>query len=114
MAIARARASQDMALIAHQKLRIARLECQLYGQRSERSVRLIDQLTLVFEELPAEATEDELAAEAAIARTTTVAGFTRQRPERNTFPEHLPRERVVIDRIPPAETAWQRAARLLK
>jgi hypothetical protein len=32
-----------MALIAHQKLRIARLERQLYGQRSERSARLIDQ-----------------------------------------------------------------------
>jgi transposase len=97
LAIARAKASQDMALIAHQKLRIARLERQLYGQRSERSVRLIDQLALVFEELQAEATEDELAAEAAIAKTTTVGGFTRQRPERNTFPEHLPRERVVID-----------------
>jgi hypothetical protein len=87
-----------MALIAHQKLRIARLERQLYGQRSEHSARLIDQLALVFEELQAGATEDELAAEAAIARTTTVGGFTRQRPERNTFPEHLPRERVVIDR----------------
>ena len=24
-------------------------------------------------------------------------GFTRKRPERNTFPDHLPRERVVID-----------------
>jgi transposase len=97
LAIARAKASQDVALIAHQKLRIARLERQLYGQRSERSVRLIDQLALVFEELQAEATDDELTAEAAIARMTTVAGFTRQRPERHTFPEHLPRERVVID-----------------
>jgi transposase len=97
LAVARARASQDMALIAHQKLRIARLERQLYGQRSERSARLIDQLALVFEELEAGATEDELAAEAAIAKTTTVAGFTRNRSERHTFPEHLPRERVVID-----------------
>jgi transposase len=97
LAIARAKASQDLALIAHQKLRIARLERQLYGQRSERSVRLIEQSAFVFEELQANATEDELAAEAAIARTTTVTGFTRQRPERNTFPEHLPRERVVID-----------------
>ena len=97
LAIARARASQDMALIAHQKLRIARLERQLYGQRSERSARLIEQSAFVFEELRAEATEDELAAEAAVARTTIVTGFTRQRPERNTFPEHLPRERVVID-----------------
>ena len=97
LAIARAKASQDMALIAHQKLRIARLEHQLYGQRSERSARLIEQSAFVFEELRTEASEDELAAEAAIAKTTTVTGFTRQRPERNTFPEHLPRERVVID-----------------
>src|SRR5436190_18677357 len=29
--------------------------------------------------------------------TTSVCGFTRTRPERNTFPDHLPRERVVID-----------------
>jgi transposase len=97
LAVARARASRDMALIAHQKLRIARLERQLYGQRSERSSRLIDQLALAFEELEAGATEDELAAEAAVAKTTTVAGFARNRPERHTFPEHLPRERVVID-----------------
>jgi transposase len=97
LAVARARASQDMALIAHQKLRIARLERQLYGQRSEHSSRLIDQLALGFEELEAGATEDELAAEAAVAKTTTVAGFTRVRSGRHTFPEHLPRERVVID-----------------
>ncbi len=97
LAVARAKASEDMALIAQQKLRIAKLERQVYGQRSERSVRLIDQFALAFEELEAGATEDELAAESAVAKTTTVAGFTRKRPERNTFPDHLPRERVVID-----------------
>ena len=78
-------------------MRIAKLERQVYGQRSERSARLIDQLALTFEELEANATEDELAAEQAVAKTTTVAGFTRKRAERNTFPDHLPRERVVID-----------------
>src|SRR5258708_8023496 len=77
--------------------RSAKLERQIYGQRSERSSRLIDQLALTFEELGASATEDELAAERAVARTTAVRGFTRTRPERNTFPDHLPRERVVID-----------------
>jgi transposase len=97
LAVARAKASEDMALIAQQKLRIAKLERQVFGQRSERSSRLIDQLALTFEELEAGATEDELAAEKAVARTTTVAGFTRKRAERNTFPDHLPRERVVID-----------------
>ena len=97
LAVARAKASEDMALIAQQKLRIAKLERQVYGQRSERSARLIDQLSLTFEELEAGATEDELAAEAAVAKTTTVAAFTRKRPDRNTFPDHLPRERVVLD-----------------
>ena len=97
LAVARAKASEDSALIAQQKLRIAKLERQIYGQRSERSSRLIDQLALTFEELQASATEDELAAERAVAMTTTVRGFTRTRPERNTFPDHLPRERVVID-----------------
>jgi transposase len=95
--VARAKASEDVALIAQQRLRIAKLERQVYGQRSERSERLIDQLALAFEELEAGATEDELAAEAAVAKTTSVRGFTRKRPERNTFPDHLPRERVVID-----------------
>jgi transposase len=44
-----------VALIAQQKLRIAKLERQVYGQRSERSARLIDQLALTFEELDASA-----------------------------------------------------------
>ena len=95
--VARAKASEDVALIAQQKLRIAKLERQVYGQRSERSARLIEQLALEFEELEAGATEDELAAETAVAKTTSVRGFTRKRPERNTFPDHLARERVVID-----------------
>src|SRR5438045_8598422 len=46
LAVARAKASEDSALIAQQKLRIAKLERQIYGQRSERSSRLIDQLAL--------------------------------------------------------------------
>ncbi len=109
LAVARAKASEDSALIAQQKLRIAKLERQIYGQRSERSSRLIDQLALTFEELGASATEDELAAERAVARTTTVRGFTRTRPERNTFPDHLPRERVVID--PPRRQSLAQARR---
>jgi transposase len=96
LAVARAKASEDLAMIAHQKLRIAKLERQLYGPRSERSSQLIDQMALQFEELEASATADELAAETAVAKVTTVGEFTRKRPERNTFPEHLPRERVVV------------------
>ena len=51
LVVAQAKASEDMALIAAQKLRIAKLERQVFGQRSERSARLIDQLALEFEEL---------------------------------------------------------------
>ena len=36
LAVAKAKASDDLALIAHQKLRIAKLERQIYGPRSER------------------------------------------------------------------------------
>src|SRR5690606_21320357 len=96
LAVARAKASEDMALIAAQKLRIAKLERQIYGQRSERSERserLIEQLSLTFEELAANATEDELAAEQAVAKATNVRAFTRRGAERDTFPDHLPRER---------------------
>ena len=38
------------------------------------------------------------------AQVTSVAGFARQRPERNTFPEHLSRERVVI--TPPTACSY--------
>lgn len=96
LAVALAKNAEDAALIALQTLQIAKLKHQIYGQRSERSARLIEQMALQFEEAAANATEDELAAERAVAKTTTVAGFTRRPRERNTFPEHLPRERVVI------------------
>ena len=113
LAVAKAMASEDQALIAHQKLRIAKLERQIYGPQSERSARLMDQMELTFEEQEASATEDEIVAAMAVSRTTTVAGFTRKRPaERNTFPEHLPRERVVID--PPAACECCGGTRLRK
>jgi transposase len=65
-------------LIAHRKLQIEKLNRERFGQRSERSARLIDQLELQLEELEASATEDDLAAEQATARTTKVAAFTRR------------------------------------
>jgi hypothetical protein len=49
LAVARAKASEDAALIVQQTLRIAKLERQVYGQKSERSARLIEQLALTFE-----------------------------------------------------------------
>jgi transposase len=95
LAIAKAKASDDQALIAHQRLQIAKLTRELYGQRSERAARLLDQMELAFEELESSATEDELAAERAAAKTTNVVALIRKRPARQPFPEHLPRERVV-------------------
>ncbi|MCB8878415.1 IS66 family transposase [Acidisoma silvae] len=98
LAVAKAMTSDDKALIAHQALRIAKLERQLYGPRKERTAQLQDQMEFALEELEATATEDEIAAELAVAKSTTVPGFVRKRPEvRATFPDNLPRERVVID-----------------
>ena len=83
-------------LIAHLKLEIEKLRRALYGSRSERKARLLEQMELELEDLEAAATEDELAAEKAAARTQTVKSFERKRPSRKPFPDHLPRERVVI------------------
>ncbi|WP_430691609.1 IS66 family transposase [Mesorhizobium vachelliae] len=95
LAVARAKASENAALIAHQDLTIRKLQRALHGQSSERSARLHEQMELTFEELESTATQDEIAAEQAAARTTEVAPYVRKRPARQPFPEHLPRERVV-------------------
>ena len=97
LADARARESATEALIAHLKLQIARLRREQFGASAERSRRLLDQLELQLEDLEADASEDGLAAEAAAAKTTRVGGFERKRPARKPFPEHLPRERVVVE-----------------
>jgi transposase len=94
--VARARQSDAEALVARQQLEIEKLRREIYGPRSERTRRLLDQMELQLEELEAAATEDELQAEKDAAKTTTVAAFARKRPARKPFPEHLPRERVVV------------------
>jgi len=91
-----ANARAEAALIAYYKLEIEKLKRQLYGTRSERKTRLLEQMELQLEELEATATEDELAAEKAASRTQTVRSFQRKRPARKPFPDHLPRERIVI------------------
>ena len=96
LAAAEARASATDALIAHLKLQIAKLRREQYGPSAERSRRLLDQLELQLEELEATACEDDLVAEQVIAKASSVASFERRRPARKPFPEHLPRERVVI------------------
>ncbi len=58
LAVARAKASVDQALIAHQQLQIKKLTRELHGSRSERTSRLLDQIELQFEELESASTED--------------------------------------------------------
>jgi transposase len=95
---AEARAAAAEAMVTYLKLQNEKLRRELYGQRSERRTVLIEQLALEFEELQASATEAELRAEAAAraANLQQVEGFTRRKPARKPFPDHLPRERVVI------------------
>jgi transposase len=93
---AQADRSSHEALIAHLKLEIEKLRRELYGKSSERKARLLLQMELQLEDLEAAATEDELAAEQAAAVAQTVRSFQRKRPLRKPFPDHLPRERVVI------------------
>jgi transposase len=93
---AQADLSSTAALIAHLKLAIEKLRRELYGSRSERKARLLEQMELQLEDLEAAATEDELASAKTAARTQTVRSFARKRPSRKPFPDHLPRERIVI------------------
>ncbi len=92
----KARLSGDAALIAHLRLEIAKLTRTLYGQRSERTQRLIDQYELQLEELEALATADALAAEKVAAKAAVPAPAERRKPSRQPFPAHLPRVRVVV------------------
>lgn len=96
LANAQAQASATEAMIAHLKLQIAKLRREQYGASAERSRRLLDQMELQLEDLEGDASEDDLAAEAAVAKITSVPTFERKKPSRKPFPEHLPRERVVI------------------
>ena len=109
---ARAMLSERDALIASLELRIDKLKRERHGQSSERTARLIDQLELQLEELVMAAAEDEVAAQAAATRTSSVRAFTRKRPVRKPWPEDIERERVVID--PPATCACCGSARLSK
>ena len=96
LARAQARESATEAMIAHLKLQIAKLKREQYGPSAERSRRLLEQMELQLEDLEADASEGDLVAEAAAAKTTSVTPFARKKPIRKPFPEHLPRERVVV------------------
>jgi transposase len=94
--------ARQTAINADQAARIALLEWQnaqmqraLYGVRSERTSRLLDQLELALEEAEADATQAEALAQAAADRAK-VPGYERKRPVRKPFADHLPRERVEL------------------
>jgi transposase len=89
---ARAKLAGAEAMIEHLQLVIAKLKREMFGPRSERSQRLIDQLELQLEELAAAAGEDAAKAE---APRVQVPGFTRRQAARRNFPDHLPRRRIV-------------------
>ena len=81
-------------MIAGLKLEIALLKRDKYGRSAERSAKLLDQLELQLGELVADAAEDQVQAE---RKTTKVGAFERRKPVKKAFPEHLPRERVVVE-----------------
>ncbi len=62
------------ALIGRLRLEIEKLQREIYGSRSERKTRLLEQMELQLEELEADAGEDELAAAIAV-RSSTVKPF---------------------------------------
>src|SRR5436305_8278642 len=88
----RAKLVGAQALIEHLQLVIAKMKREMFGPRSERSQRLLDQLELQLEELAAAAGEDEANAETAGVQ---VQSFTRRKATRRNFPDHLPRRRIV-------------------
>ncbi len=87
---ARAKLSGAQALIEHLQLVIAKFKREMFGPRSERSQRVIDQLELQLEELAAAAGEDEVK-----AARVQVQSFTRRQAARRNFPADLPRRRIV-------------------
>src|ERR1700747_372692 len=93
----RAELSDNEAVMRHLELGIEKLKRKLYGQRSERTARLLEQLELELEELVTTASEDEFAAQAAAAKTESVRPFTRKRPVRKPWPDDIEHERVVIE-----------------
>ncbi len=99
---AEAEAADTKAINADLATRMAQLELHnekmrraQFGQRSERSQLLTDQLELVLEVLEASAGEDEAVSQSA-AVGANVEAFTRAPRSRKPLPSHLPRERVVV------------------
>jgi transposase len=88
----RAKLSGAVAMIEHLQLVIAKMKREMFGPRSERSQRLIDQLELQLEELAADVGEDAAKSE---APSVAVQGYNRRKTTRRNFPDDLPRRRIV-------------------
>ena len=99
-AIARAEVADARAIIEDLKMRIAKARQDKWGQSSERHKQLLDQLEMQLEDVVTAATEDELAAEMAVASAAAagvqVAPFTRRKAAREPLSADLPRRRVVV------------------
>ena len=84
------------AMIALLQLQIEKLRREIYGTRSEKTSRLLDQMELALEDMTADAAE--VTDEARVATGSTgVKAFDRKHPAKKPFPEHFPRERVVVE-----------------
>jgi len=96
---AEARASDLDAEIENLKLQIAKLRHTRFGNSSERTSVLMDQLELQLGEL-VERRAQETAAQEIAAAQAPASGKTpprkRSKPARRPLPDHLPRERVVL------------------
>ena len=88
--------STSEEMIRHLRLQIAKLRREQYGHSAERHARLIEQLEMQLEDLETDLGDDRARAEALVPKAAVTA-FERRRPARKPFPEHLPRERVLID-----------------
>ena len=92
-----ARAAGAEAMVVHLKLLIAKMKRDRFGASSERGRKLLDQLEMQLEDLETGAAEAGAGTSPeAQDETTTVRPFTRSKPVRAPFPDHLPRERVVV------------------
>ncbi len=99
------------AEVENLKLTIAKLQHDKFGNSSERTSVLMDQLELQLDELVArraeETASDEITAAAAAAQlpdgTAAEPPKVRNIPARRPLPAHLPRERVIV----PAPTTCQ-------
>jgi len=97
---AEAREKSKDALVLHMRLEILRLRRAQFGQRSERGARLVEQMELSLEDIEGDVAEDAARTDAkagAEEAVSNVAAHTRRQPKRGPLPEHLPRERFVVE-----------------